>query len=86
VSVNFCRGDGGMTEEFLDDAEVGAVFEEVSCKAVAQHVRSDVSADASATDALFDSEPESDCSERGAAFGQKNVGRRARRYELGAAD
>jgi len=86
VSVNFRRGDGGMTEEFLNDAEVGAVFEQVSRKTVAQHVRCDIPSNPGTTNALFDAEPECDRRERRAALCEKDVGWRARSYEFGPSD
>lgn len=75
VGVNFCRGDGRMTEQFLDDAKVGAVFEQMGCETVPQHVWSYVSSDVGAMDALFDSKPKGDRGERRPTFGEKDVGR-----------
>src|SRR5437899_3147891 len=86
VSIDFGRGDGGVAEEFLNDTEVGAVFEQVSCETMAQHVWCDVSSNAGATDALFDPQPEGDGGERRAAFGDKDVSWRARCNEFGTAD
>ena len=60
VSINFCRADAGMAKEFLDDAQVGAVFEQMRRKTVAQHVRRHVPRNTRAPDAIFDSQPERD--------------------------
>src|SRR5882672_10586666 len=85
VRINFRRGNGRVTQEFLNNAKVGAIFEQVSCKTVAQHVRGDVSSNPGTTYALFDAEPEGDGGKRCAAFGEKDAGRRARRDEFGPA-
>ena len=37
--VNLGRGDGGMSEELLDDADISAAFDQMSSKAVPQAVR-----------------------------------------------
>ena len=42
VGVDLGGGDVGVAEEFLDDAEVGAVLEQVGGEGVAQEVRVDV--------------------------------------------
>ena len=46
VGVDLGGADVGVAEEFLDDAEVGAMLEEVGGEAVAQHMRRDVAIDA----------------------------------------
>ena len=43
VGVNLCSGNRGVAEEFLDDAEVRAVFEQVSGETVSEHVRRNIS-------------------------------------------
>ena len=42
VRVNLRRADIRVAEEFLDDPQVGAVFQQVRGKAVPQHVWRDV--------------------------------------------
>jgi len=86
VSVNFRGSDRSMTQEFLDDAKVSAVFEEVSREAVTQHVRSDISTNAGTPDALLDPKPEGHGGEGCAAFCEKDVGRRASGHEFGPSD
>ena len=78
--------DGRVAEEFLNDAQVSAVFEQVCREAVAEHVWRDVARDAGAADALFDAKPQGDRGARGAAFGEKDVGWRTRGHELWPAD
>lgn len=85
VGVDLGGADGGMAEEFLDDAEVGAVFEQVRGEAVSQHVRGDAARDAGVFDAFLDALPHGDRREGGAALGQEEVGGRAGRDQLGAA-
>ena len=41
VGVYLGGGDGGMTEHFLNGAEVGAAFDEVCGKGVSEGVRTD---------------------------------------------
>ena len=72
MGVNFCRGDRGMTEKFLDDAKVGAVFEQVSRETMAQHVWRDVALDTGTTSALFDPKPEGDGGEGGTTLCKEN--------------
>ena len=55
VGVDFGGGDAGVAEEFLDDAEVRAVLEQMRGEAVSEHVRGDVARNAGhPVDALFD--------------------------------
>ena len=42
VRVNFCRADARVAEQFLNHAQVRAVFQQMRRKAVPQHVRSNV--------------------------------------------
>ena len=46
VGINFRGADVGVAEQFLDDAQVCAVFQQMRGEAVSQHVRSDVPAHA----------------------------------------
>ncbi len=85
VGIDFGGGDAGVAEHFLDDPEIGAVFEEVGGEAVSEHVRGDVALDAGEAGAFLDAEPEGDRGERGAAAGEEDSGGRARGEEAGAA-
>ena len=68
VRVNFGRADVSMAEHFLDDAQVGAIFQKVRREAVTQHVRSDVAGDAGVFHAAFYALPHRDRRERRAAL------------------
>lgn len=83
VGVDFGGGDGGVAEKFLDDAEISAVFEQVSGEAVSEHMRSDVTFDASHAGAFLDAQPERHRSERSSALGEENVTGRMGADELG---
>jgi hypothetical protein len=50
VGVDLGRVDGGVAEELLDGADVGAVAEEVGREGVAERVRRDGARDARARD------------------------------------
>lgn len=75
MSVDFSGTDIGMAEQFLDDTQVGAMFQEMCRKAVPQHVGSDVALDAGPADVIFNPQPECDGRKRSSAPCQKNVGR-----------
>ena len=77
MGIDFCGADAGMAEQFLDDPQVGAIFQQMRGKAVAQHVRSHRARNASALHALLDSEPERHGSERRPSPGQENGRRRS---------
>lgn len=85
VRVDFGGVDAGMAEEFLDDAEVGAIFEEVRGETVAEHVRGDIALNARETNAFLDVQPECDGRERRSALCKENVGGRTARDEVWAA-
>lgn len=53
VGVNLGGTDIGVTEEGLNRAEIGAVHEEISSKAVTQSVRSDMFGDAGRAGVFF---------------------------------
>ena len=57
VGIDLGRGDAGVAEEFLNDAQVGTVFEEVSGEAVPEHVRRDVAIDPRTEASFFDARP-----------------------------
>jgi len=46
VGVHFGGRDAGVAEKFLNDAQVGAVLEQVCGETMPQHVRCDVALDA----------------------------------------
>ncbi len=50
VRINLRRVDGGVTEELLDGADVGAIGEKVGGEGVAERVRRDDVRDARARD------------------------------------
>src|SRR5436189_2959024 len=85
MGVDFGGVDGGVAEEFLNDAKVGAIFEEVRGKAMAQHMRGDVALDASHSDAPFDAQPQRHGGKRRAALCQKDIRGRTPRDETWAA-
>src|SRR5688500_10559889 len=57
MRVNFGGVDAGVAKEFLDDSEVGAIFEQVRGEAVAEHVRRNVALDPGEANALLDPQP-----------------------------
>ena len=59
VRVNFRRADAGVPQQFLDDPQVGSMLQKVSCKAMAQHMRSNIPLNARVQYAFFDAQPES---------------------------
>ena len=70
MSIDFGGADTGVAKQFLDDAQIGSVLQEVSGEAVAQHVRSNPAVaglDPRAADASLDAQPERYGGERGAA-------------------
>ena len=62
-----------MAEEFLDDAEVGSVFEEMSREGVAEEVRVDLLVDPSLLGAGFDDLADAVRAEGAAADGEEDV-------------
>jgi len=53
VCVNLCRVDGGVAEELLDTADVGAIAKQVGSEGVAERVGRDDVRDARACDVCF---------------------------------
>ena len=41
MGVDLRRGDVGVAEQFLHDAQIGAVLQQMAGEGVAQHVRAD---------------------------------------------
>ena len=72
VGVPVGGGDIGMAQEFLDDAEVGAVFEEMGGKRVAEGVGRDRLGEADFGGVVFDSLPNADAAHAGAALGDED--------------
>jgi len=85
VGVDFRRADSGVAEQFLDNAEIGAMLQKMGGETVAEHVGSNVASEAGTTDALFDAEPKCNGGKRGAAFGQENVAGGFLRDQFGTA-
>src|SRR5512141_628106 len=73
MRVNLRRADVRVSEQFLYYTKIGAVLQQVSGEAVAEHVWSDVAGDTGAADPLLNPEPQRDGGERRAALGQKNT-------------
>ena len=73
VRVNFRRADGRVAEQFLDYAQIRAMFQQMRREAVPQHVRRDVALDAGALDAIFNALPQRDRRESLAPTVQKNI-------------
>lgn len=73
VGVDLGGGDVGVSEEFLDDAEVGAAGEEVGGEGVAEGVGVDV-AEAGAFGGTFDDLPDDDAGDGQAGAGEEETG------------
>ena len=73
MRVNLGGADAGVAEQFLNHAQVRAVFEQVRREAVPEHVRGHVAFDAGAAEAPLHAQPERHRRERRAAFGQENI-------------
>ena len=74
VGVDFGGADVGMAQHFLNDAQVGAVGEQVAGEGVAQRVRVDILMDAGAGGGDFHHIPDPFPVQRTAAFGEKHIG------------
>src|ERR1041385_463957 len=73
VGVNLGGAGAGVDEQCLDHAQVGAVLQQVSGKAVPKHVGRDVPSDAGQSSGLLDAVPQGDAGKGRAAFGEENV-------------
>ena len=60
VGINFRGADVGVTEQFLDDAQVRAVFQQVRGETVSKHVWRDVASHAPLGHAIFNAFPHRD--------------------------
>lgn len=86
VCVNLSGADAGVAEEFLNHAQVRAVFQQVRGEAVPQHVRRDVPLDPGLFHAPGDAEPHGHVREGRAAFREEDIGRGLRADKLRAGD
>lgn len=75
VGVDLGGGDVGVAEEFLNDAKVGPVFEEVGREGVSEKVGVDVLFEAGFLGPFFDDLTNAGGGERAAADGYEEVGR-----------
>ena len=75
VRVHLSGADTGMTEKFLNHAQVRAIFHEVGSKAVTEHVRGHVALDAGPRHARLDAPPDCGLGEGCAALSEKHIGR-----------
>ncbi len=73
VRVNLRGADAGVTEQFLDHAQIRAMLQQVRRKTMPQHVRRDIAPHARAPDAIFDAQPERDRRERCARAGSEKT-------------
>jgi hypothetical protein len=58
MGVYFGRSDTGMTQKFLDDAEIGSAGKKVGGERVAEKVRIDTGVEPCSLSCLFDDAPE----------------------------
>ena len=63
VRVNLSRRDVGMAQQFLQGADFRTASEHVSCKAMPQRVRADLTATTGASGILFHELPNHDSSQ-----------------------
>ena len=85
MGVDFGCADVGMPEQLLDHPQVGAMFQQVSGKAVPQHMRRHVAANSGTAHSLFDSQPKSDGGEGCPTPSEEDSGGGSRRDQLGPA-
>lgn len=74
VGVDLGGRDVGVAEEFLNDAEIGTVLEEVGGEGVAKEVGVDVLVNAGLLSAIFDDLPDTIGGERSATDGEEDFG------------
>ena len=41
MGIDLCRGDVGVAKQRLDDSQIGSIVQKMTCKGVAQHMRTD---------------------------------------------
>src|ERR1043166_177697 len=85
VGIDFGGADAGVAEQFLDNAQIGAVLQKMRGETMSKHVRSHVAFYASAADASFYAQPKSDRGKGSTAFGEKHIGGGALVDEFGPA-
>ena len=73
VRVNFRRADVRMPQQFLDHAQIRAVFQQMRREAVSQHVRRNVAFNARAFHTILDAFPKRDRRKRSSASREKNI-------------
>ncbi len=74
VGVDLRRADIRVAEQFLDDAQVSAMLEQVRGETVTQHVGRDVARNARALHASFDAQPECYRGEGGSMLSSSRAG------------
>ena len=75
VRVDFRRADVRVAEQFLNHAQIRAMFQQMRREAVPQHMRRHVPLNSGATNTVFDVQPQRDRGKRRAALREKNIRR-----------
>ena len=75
VGIDLRRADGGVAEQFLDHAQVGAMLQQVGGEAVPQHVRGDVPRNGGLACPMFDPFPKGHSGKGRTALGEEEIGR-----------
>ncbi len=71
MGVDLGRGYVGVAEQFLDDSEIGAAFQQMRCEAVPQGVRADGAGDAGFAGEATDQTPDVRAVEGAAGAGEE---------------
>ena len=74
VRVHFRGADSGVTQQLLDDAQIGPVLQQMCGEAMAQHMRRDISPNAGASNPVLYAKPKRYRSERRTAFREEYCG------------
>src|ERR1043166_10044963 len=77
VSINFGGADAGVAEQFLDNAQIGPMLEQMGRETMAQHVRGHVPADPGGAHAPLDSPPKCNAGECRASLREEDIRGRA---------
>ena len=85
VRVNLGGADAGVAEQFLDDAQVRAVLQQMRREAVPEHVRGDIARRSGPAHASFDAQPQCYRGKRRSALRQEHIRGRFLRHEFGPA-
>ncbi len=72
VSIDFGRANAGVAEQLLNHPQVGAIFQQMRCETVPEHVRRDVAPNARPPHPSFDPQPERHRREWPAAIVEEN--------------